>query len=316
MGSTTSATRSCFITAAWPVLSDGHQQSPKEAPARPARANRPGGNPDDECDGLISTIGDTDGSARRAIMQSGSNPVTIVQCRSRVPGRDCLAKLAYMANSSWRPLRLGAGRGAGHCLRRDAVVVVDVLSFTTAVSVAATRGALIFPYPWEDGASVFAASKHANLAGTRAEGGLSLSPVSLLSVRRDDRVVLRSPNGATICFHLATTGVHVIAGCLRNASAVGRLLADRRWSVAVIAGGERWPGAAAGIRPCLEDLLGAGAVLSGLPQYKCSPEALAAVAAYQRWRATCQGPDGLRGRSRVDCVGLSGRRTHGCGVGR
>ena len=172
----------------------------------------------------------------------------------------------------------------------DAVVVVDVLSFTTAVSVAATRGALIFPYPWEDGASEFAASKHANLAGTRAEGGLSLSPVSLLSVRRDDRVVLRSPNGATICFHLATTGVRVIAGCLRNASAVGRLLADRRWSVAVIAGGERWPGAAAGIRPCLEDLLGAGAVLSGLPQYKCSPEALAAVAAYQRLESNLPGP--------------------------
>jgi 2-phosphosulfolactate phosphatase len=80
----------------------------------------------------------------------------------------------------------------------DAVVVVDVLSFTTAVSVATTKGALIFPYPWEDGASEFAASKHADLAGTRAEGGLSLSPVSLLSVGRDDRVVLCSPNGGRL----------------------------------------------------------------------------------------------------------------------
>ena len=47
----------------------------------------------------------------------------------------------------------------------DAVVVVDVLSFTTAVSVATAKGALIFPYPWEDGAAEFAASKHADLAG-------------------------------------------------------------------------------------------------------------------------------------------------------
>jgi 2-phosphosulfolactate phosphatase len=164
----------------------------------------------------------------------------------------------------------------------DVVVVVDVLSFTTAVSVATARGALIFPPPWEDGAAEFAASKHADLAGTRGDGGFSLSPASLTSLQPNDRVVLRSPNGATICWRLAATGVRVVAGCLRNASAVGRSLAGRGWSVAVIAGGERWPGAAVGIRPCLEDLLGAGAVLSGLPQDECSPEALAAVAAYQR----------------------------------
>lgn len=93
------------------MLSDGHQQSQKEAPARPVRANRPGGNPDDECDGLISTIGDTDGSARRAIVQSGSNPVTIVQCRSPVPGRDCLAKLAYMANATLASASTGGRTG-------------------------------------------------------------------------------------------------------------------------------------------------------------------------------------------------------------
>ena len=109
----------------------------------------------------------------------------------------------------------------------DVVVVIDVLSFTTAVSVATARGALIFPYPWEDGAAEFAASKRANLAGARADGGFSLSPVSFTSVQRNDRVVLRSPNGATICWRLTATGVRVVAGCLRNASAVGRFLAGR-----------------------------------------------------------------------------------------
>jgi 2-phosphosulfolactate phosphatase len=59
---------------------------------------------------------------------------------------------------------------------------------------------------------------------------------------------------------------------------------------------ERWPGAAAGIRPCLEDLLGAGAVLSGLPQCECSPEALAAVGAYQRFESNLPG-------ALMDCVG-------------
>ncbi len=178
----------------------------------------------------------------------------------------------------------------------DVVVVVDVLSFTTAVSVATANGALIFPYPWEDGASEFAVSKHANLAGTRAEGGLSLSPVSLTSVRPNERVVLRSPNGATICWNLAPTGTRVVAGCLRNASAVRRFLAARGCSIAVIAAGERWPGAAVGIRPCLEDLLGAGAILSGLPQNEFSPEALAAVASYQRFESNL--PEVL-----MNCVG-------------
>ena len=135
----------------------------------------------------------------------------------------------------------------------DVVVVIDVLSFTTAVSVATARGALIFPYPWEDGAAEFAASKRANLAGARADGGFSLSPASFTSVERNDRVVLRSPNGATICWRLTATGVRVVAGCLRNTSAVGRFLAGG--SVAVVAGGERWGGAAVGIRPCLEDCL-------------------------------------------------------------
>ncbi|MFV0257688.1 MAG: hypothetical protein ACK5PP_04475, partial [Acidimicrobiales bacterium] len=61
-----------------------------------------------------------------------------------------------------------------HCA---VVIVVDVLRFTTAVTVAVERGACVYPYPWEDGqASAYAEARGATLAGLREEGGWSLSP--------------------------------------------------------------------------------------------------------------------------------------------
>jgi 2-phosphosulfolactate phosphatase len=47
----------------------------------------------------------------------------------------------------------------------------------------------------------------------------------------------------------------------------------------VIAAGERWPNDA--LRPALEDLLGAGAVLSALEPDRPSPEARAAIATFR-----------------------------------
>jgi 2-phosphosulfolactate phosphatase len=79
----------------------------------------------------------------------------------------------------------------------------------------------------------------------------------------------------------------VLAGCLRNAAAVagwlaGELAAGRLAAVAVIAAGERWPDGS--LRPAVEDLWGAGAVLHRLgrlaPELPASPEARAAAAAF------------------------------------
>ena len=59
----------------------------------------------------------------------------------------------------------------------DAVIVVDVLSFSTAVDVALARDATVFPYRWTDEtASDFAESHLAVLAGRRGKDRWSLSP--------------------------------------------------------------------------------------------------------------------------------------------
>jgi 2-phosphosulfolactate phosphatase len=172
---------------------------------------------------------------------------------------------------------LDGARAAGGGV--DAIVVVDVLSFTTAVSVAVGRGAIVFPYRWRDeSARDFAAANHASLAGSRGESDISLSPVSLARLGDGDRIVLPSPNGATICTEIADRGTRVIAGSIRNAAAVAACIRDHDWSVAVIGAGEHWRGSS-GMRPCLEDLLGAGAILAALDETRCSPEARSAIGA-------------------------------------
>lgn len=162
----------------------------------------------------------------------------------------------------------------------DVAVVVDVLSFSTAVDVATARGAVIHPARWKDErAAQLAESLGAALAVGRskmsAETPFSLSPASLSSVRPGQRIVLPSPNGATVALEAASQGLTVIAGCLRNAKAVATAATGRR--VAVIAAGERWPNGA--LRPAVEDLLGAGAIIATLGGSH-SPEAAAAAAAF------------------------------------
>src|SRR5437879_5849277 len=83
--------------------------------------------------------------------------------------------------------------------RSSAAVLVDVLSFSTCVEIATARGATVLPYRAHDaGAADYAALAHATLAVTRSEPGLSLSPRSLVAVPAGTRLVLPSPNGATL----------------------------------------------------------------------------------------------------------------------
>lgn len=166
------------------------------------------------------------------------------------------------------------------------LVVVDVLSFTTSVSVAVEAGTRVFPYRWRDETALgFARDKDAELAvGRRAmtpQTPWSLSPAALREAPFTPRLVLPSPNGSAIS--AAAGDSTVVAGCLRNATAVGRWLAGQGYGteqrpVGVIASGERWPDGS--LRPALEDLLGAGSVIAAL--HECGAGPLSQEAAVAR----------------------------------
>lgn len=131
----------------------------------------------------------------------------------------------------------GARAVVGGC---DIAVVVDVLSFTMTLTVAADRGITVLPYPWREDAATFAAEHDAELAVGRRQrkpGQVSLSPTTIRESSGLERLVLPSPNGSTIAFTLADAGVRVIGASLRNAGAVAEVLAGTDGVVAVIAAG-------------------------------------------------------------------------------
>jgi len=151
--------------------------------------------------------------------------------------------------------------------RVAALVIVDVLSFSTAVDVAVARGASVVPFPFGDrkAAQVAADRSGAVLAKPRETGegsGFSLSPPSLTGIASGTRLLLPSPNGSRLS--LAGGAVPVFTGCLRNAKAVAaavRAMAGEG-AVGVVPAGERWRDDS--LRPAVEDLLGAGAILDAL----------------------------------------------------
>ncbi len=199
----------------------------------------------------------------------------------------------------------------------DVAVVVDVLSFTTTLCVALARGITVYPYPWKDeGAAAYAEERDAVLAVGRLEArswrrGVSLSPSSIAAAYpvlepggegarvETERLVLPSPNGSSISFQLAGSGATVVGASLLNATAVATWIPDGA-RVSVVAAGERWPDGS--LRPAVEDLWGAGAVLSAMTStgrfVDISPEALVAVEAFRSVRSTLK-------ESLLDCA--SGR---------
>jgi 2-phosphosulfolactate phosphatase len=162
----------------------------------------------------------------------------------------------------------------------DVLVIVDVLSFSTCVEIATTRGAIILPYRCRgQSAERFALQERAELARPRGMGSYSLSPASYLTVAAGTRIVLPSPNGASLS--LGTAGKPTLGGCLRNAAAVARAASRLGRRIAVIPAGEQWPDGS--LRPGLEDLLGAGAIIGHLVG-SLSPEAQAAADLYRASR--------------------------------
>jgi len=191
-------------------------------------------------------------------------------------------------------VRLEWGPTGARAVTADLAVVVDVLSFTTTLSVAVERGITVFPYRWrDDSVAAYARERDAAVAVGRLEareqaGQVSLSPAAMAQVEGLERLVLPSPNGSTIAHLLADSGATVVAASLRNASAVARWLLPHLGSGAslvVVPAGERWPDDS--LRPCAEDLWGAGAVLHALLEAgvewgvdDLSPEARLAVATF------------------------------------
>jgi 2-phosphosulfolactate phosphatase len=170
----------------------------------------------------------------------------------------------------------------------SAMVIVDVLSFTTAVDIGVSRKASIYPFRWTRGqAARYAGEIGALLAVRRRDATsqtpYSLSPATIQALPEGTKLVLPSPNGATLSAIAAEQGVTVFAACLRNAFAVARVCRSFQAPIAVIAAGERWREDDS-LRPAFEDLIGAGAVLAAFGGERPSPEARAAIAAFESVR--------------------------------
>lgn len=171
------------------------------------------------------------------------------------------SQAGYACRFGWgvRAARDAAERG-------DIVVIVDVLSFSSAVTMAVRCGAQIYPHPVNAPSAAFAESIGATLASKRGEGR-SLSPLSFTQDDAGKRYVLPSPNGST-CAYIAKKAPMVLAGCLLNAEAVAE---SARWHH--VQEDENH------LRPAVEDYLGAGAILSYLEGSQ-SPEAEVCLGAF------------------------------------
>jgi 2-phosphosulfolactate phosphatase len=174
------------------------------------------------------------------------------------------------------PVRLAWGpEGArAAAARGDVLVVVDVLSFSTAVATAVERGAVVHAgAPGEEPPP--GAERAVPRSRVPAEGRFSLSPLTFLGAAPGTRVHLASPNGAA-CVRAAASLPRVLVGSLLNASAVARAAADPGGPVTVLACGER--NRDGSFRVALEDYLGAGAILAALPPGPDGPAASCARA--------------------------------------
>lgn len=193
----------------------------------------------------------------------------------------------------WSPV------GAGLAARRgDGVVIVDVLSFSTTLTMAAERGISAYVYSGAElaeqgGPAQVAARLGATCAVSKrdaAPGQISLSPASIPGADPAISTALFSSLNGALALSNVDSADHVAIGCLRNRSAVaglveGWLTGGTVRRVTIVACGEHWSSVAPvqGLRPCLEDLLGAGAMVELLARagLSLSVEARAAASVFR-----------------------------------
>jgi 2-phosphosulfolactate phosphatase len=254
-------------------------------------------------------------------------------------------------------LRLEWGRDGVAALgpRCAVLIIVDVLVFTTTVDVALGRGGRVLPLPWRDERAEAAAraagavltrsgltgvegGRGALVADPGSGGGWTLRPSSLVELPVGTFLAISSPNGATLVAAAAATGTTVLAGCLRNASAVAAAAVELAGGapIGIVPAGERWRDTPdRRLRPGIEELLGAGAIADAVvraggavPSAEAELAALAYRAAAGRVAELVAGsvsgreliaaglPDDVALASDVDCSGVVPVLADGVLVGR
>lgn len=172
--------------------------------------------------------------------------------------------------------------------RKDIIVIIDVLSFSTTVITAIHYGAEIFPFIKSNikDIDLYAQKINAEVVLGRSEAKLykrqSLSPLSFDKSCNKKKFLLPSRNGSTYS-KIAENNKYVFIGSIINASSVSstinKIRKFNKIPVTVISCGERWKEDKE-LRPSIEDYLGAGAILSTLNGIK-SPEAKVCINAFK-----------------------------------
>lgn len=128
--------------------------------------------------------------------------------------------------------------------RRDIIIIVDALRFSSAVVTAVAHGFVIFPVPDRNHGERLTERTDAILAARSGEPGISISPVSFMTAPGaiDKKVILPSPNGARCAARITEKDAAYI-GCFLNAQAVGEMVTAlahvRSRGITVIACGEQ-----------------------------------------------------------------------------
>lgn len=192
-------------------------------------------------------------------------------------------------NYNWEVDLAWGRRGARDAAARgDVIVIVDVLSFSTAVATAVAHGGCIYPCGKQDDIATMAHSVGGTVAVRRdhviATGQFSLSPLSFCSILPGQKVVLPSPNGS-ICSYYGQSVPALFAGALVNAAATAQAVivecSKNNKRLTVVCAGERWEDAFEHeeMRVAIEDYVGAGAIISQISARK-SPEATLCESAF------------------------------------